>query len=222
MLTSDTVGKYRRVQVTQPPPPSLATQPSTAKSLPCAACNFAYGSHKVGYCPLKIAGVEYCNLCGRAHFGTLRTCAQFNSETQVRIMLNDLKNSPESTAIKNLAIKYLRGLKSNLVNQKKKGPDAGKPLAEAPSRVNGTTQPASIHGANSQPLSTGLAWKGPPNGMNGQSLAFSQQPPNRNGSIIYQTPYQPQHLGPRAAFQAASTIPRSFSSFNSVPTPGPS
>ena len=220
MLISVTVGKYRRAQITPPPPLSPTTQPPTTKSLPCAACNFAYGIHKVGYCPLKIAGVEYCNLCGRAHFGTLRTCAQFNSETQVRIMLNDLKNSPESTGIKNLAIKYLRGLKGNLVNQKKKGTGAGEPLAEAPSRVNGT-HPTSINVADSQPHLTGPAWKGPPNAMNGHSSAFAQQPPDRNGSSGYQTPYQPPHPDPRAAFQAASTIPRSFSSFNNIPPPGP-
>ena len=216
MLISVAVGKFRRAHVTQPPPLSPTTQPPTTKLFPCAACNFSNGIHKVGYCPLKIAGVEYCNLCGRAHYGTLRTCPQFNSETAVRVMINEMQKSPESIALKEDALKYLRGLKGNLVNQKKKEAEAGGLSAKAPSQVNGT-HPASSHHKVSQPLLTDQTLKAPV--MHG--LNFSQQRPNGFGSTTYQTPYEPQQLDPRVAFEAASTKPRSFASVNGVPPPVP-
>jgi hypothetical protein len=46
----------------------------------CMACRTF---HPQGECPLKLAGVEYCNLCGMAHFGAARVCPHIQSETQV-------------------------------------------------------------------------------------------------------------------------------------------
>ncbi|KAK3698880.1 hypothetical protein LTR37_016757 [Vermiconidia calcicola] len=66
-----------------------------------------------------MAGVEYCNLCGMAHFGSARVCPHIQSETQVRQMLDALKysNEPEHLVVE--AKRYLRGLKGNLVQLKK-------------------------------------------------------------------------------------------------------
>ena len=83
----------------------------------CPAC---HKEHPQGACPLKVAGVEHCGLCGLAHYGVGRTCPHIKSETQVREMLLALKSSPESKELIDLATKYLRGVKGTLVQAKKK------------------------------------------------------------------------------------------------------
>ncbi|KAI4908327.1 hypothetical protein J4E90_008952 [Alternaria incomplexa] len=83
----------------------------------CPAC---HKNHPQGACELKAAGVEHCNLCGLAHFGHSRTCPHIKSETQVREMLEALKNSPEKKELVDAAMKYLRGVKGTLVQQKKR------------------------------------------------------------------------------------------------------
>ncbi|KAG9187335.1 hypothetical protein G6011_05206 [Alternaria panax] len=83
----------------------------------CPAC---HKNHPIGACELKAAGVEHCGLCGLAHYGHSRTCPHIKSETQVREMLQALKNSPEKKELVDAAIKYLRGVKGTLVQQKKK------------------------------------------------------------------------------------------------------
>ena len=82
----------------------------------CVACN---GSHPVGHCPLKLAGVEHCGLCGIAHIGYSRTCPHLNSEAQVAMMLGSLKQSTEQRALVDVATKYLRGIRGDLVRRKK-------------------------------------------------------------------------------------------------------
>ncbi|KAJ4359716.1 uncharacterized protein N0V89_000272 [Didymosphaeria variabile] len=83
----------------------------------CPAC---HKQHPRGACELKVAGVEHCGLCGLAHYGIARTCPHIKSETQVREMLFALKSSPEKKELVDLAMKYLRGVKGTLVQQKKK------------------------------------------------------------------------------------------------------
>ena len=56
--------------------------PNIENGIHCTACR---EYHSVGACPLKLAGVEYCNLCGIAHFGSGRVCPHIQSETQVRL-----------------------------------------------------------------------------------------------------------------------------------------
>jgi hypothetical protein len=85
--------------------------------LSCPACK---QQHPLGACQLKAAGVEHCGLCGLAHFGHARTCPHIKSETQVREMLQALKSSPEKRELVDAAVKYLRGVKGHLVQQKKK------------------------------------------------------------------------------------------------------
>lgn len=69
---------------------------------------------------MKIAGVEFCNICGMAHFGHGRVCPHFKSETQVRQMLDTLQQSVEPKYIVDAAKKYLKGLKGHLVQDKRK------------------------------------------------------------------------------------------------------
>lgn len=83
----------------------------------CPACR---KQHPQGACELKAAGVEHCGLCGLAHYGHSRTCPHIKSETQVRAMLLALKNSNEPKELVDLAVKYLRGVKGTLVQQKKR------------------------------------------------------------------------------------------------------
>ena len=88
--------------------------PPTVKR--CIACNTL---HREGYCPLKIAGPERCNLCGLAHYGVARTCPHIRSETQVRAMLEALKQSGEPRHLVQLATRYLQGVKGTLAQQKR-------------------------------------------------------------------------------------------------------
>jgi len=74
----------------------------------------------IGYCALKRAGAEHCNLCGLAHYGTARTCPHLSSETQVRLMLDALKTSTESRESIEAARSYLRGVIGDLVRKKKR------------------------------------------------------------------------------------------------------
>ncbi|KAH7346025.1 hypothetical protein BKA66DRAFT_576699 [Pyrenochaeta sp. MPI-SDFR-AT-0127] len=114
----------------------------------CPACR---KPHPQGACELKVAGVEYCGLCGLAHYGHARTCPHIKSETQVREMLEALKSSPEKKELVDAALKYLRGVKGTLVQQKKKDREraaalkTGLPLPfSAPGRPmipSGQTQP---------------------------------------------------------------------------------
>ncbi|KAJ9640988.1 hypothetical protein H2199_005656 [Coniosporium tulheliwenetii] len=84
---------------------------------PCRACSLP---HPRGACPLKVAGTEHCNLCGLAHFGKARSCPHIKSETQVREMLEALKWSQEPRDLVEAAIKYLKGVKGHLVQEKKR------------------------------------------------------------------------------------------------------
>lgn len=113
---------FRRATVTWPetpdaiPPLGTPEQQSNPVHL-CIACN---APHRVGYCPLKLAGPEHCNLCGLAHFGVSRTCPHIRSETQVREMLVALKSSPESRVLVHEATRYLNGVKGTLAQDKRR------------------------------------------------------------------------------------------------------
>jgi hypothetical protein len=73
----------------------------------------------MGWCRLKLAGVEHCGLCGIAHFGHGRTCPHLNSEVQVATLLGTLKESTESHDLKEKATKYLRMIRGDLVQRKR-------------------------------------------------------------------------------------------------------
>ncbi|KAM3425624.1 hypothetical protein BST61_g7569 [Cercospora zeina] len=100
--------------------PRVSGERSQKIEPPGISCRACARYHPVGSCPLKLAGVEFCNLCGMAHYGHARVCPHIQSETQVRAMLEALKYSNEPEHLVNEARRYLRGLKGSLVQLKKK------------------------------------------------------------------------------------------------------
>jgi hypothetical protein len=102
---------FQRVQ--SPPPQPTFGLDGTSDLLPpqCTACN---QHHFLGLCRLKQAGLEHCPLCGLAHFGGRRACSHFHSETQVRRMLEALRQSTEDRQLVSAAKKYLRGVLGHL------------------------------------------------------------------------------------------------------------
>ncbi|KAF2757643.1 hypothetical protein EJ05DRAFT_439944 [Pseudovirgaria hyperparasitica] len=170
-------GEIVRVRVpTVPNPDGMLPYPPSSQA--CHACT---KMHPKGACPLKVAGVEYCGLCGLAHYGIQRVCPHFHSETQVREMLQALKSSGEPSNIVEAATKYLRGLKGNLVQEKKKRREKAMGLATGalaanvkgvrptvPGQVVNSMQPGESNGhlseearAHSQQIQNGI------NGING-------------------------------------------------------
>ena len=98
---------------------------------PCLACNEL---HATGFCPLKLAGVDTCALCGLAHYGSgrQRICPHLNSVTQCRVLLETIKQSNEPGELKERAKKYIVGIIGDLNNRKKKA------AAEALQQQQGT------------------------------------------------------------------------------------
>ena len=86
---------------------------------PCLACNWQYGTHGPGYCPLKLAGPEYCNLCGQAHFGVKGACLASKDEAFLTHLISSLKNSPEPPWIVDPALKLAITFKSEVVRKTK-------------------------------------------------------------------------------------------------------
>ncbi|KAL5046863.1 hypothetical protein BDW71DRAFT_60847 [Aspergillus fruticulosus] len=135
------------------PPPQLAqppqsVQPSTPNSVwmdghvdrngdACFVCGRV---HPMGSCPLKVAGVEHCGLCGLAHYGQARTCPHLRSELQVSRMIEALKQSNEDRQLVALAKKYVYGIKCDLAQRERR--KSGKaPASNA--FTNSTTAPTS-------------------------------------------------------------------------------
>ncbi|KAK2879927.1 hypothetical protein FQN49_000739 [Arthroderma sp. PD_2] len=123
---------------------------SKEQQYPCTACDQL---HPVGYCQLRLAGVEHCGLCGIAHLGHARTCPHLNSELQVASMLGSLRQSTEPGHLVDAATKYLRGIRGHLVarrkNNEKSTQQDQRQYAQA---VNGTAQhPKPHYNARSPP-----------------------------------------------------------------------
>jgi len=120
----------------QPPTSLVLNDPEDTD--PVIRCLICETYHHRGHCPLKLAGPEYCNICGMAHYGRARTCPHFKSETQVGAMLNALKQSTESRQLVDLAKKYLSGVKGTLVQGKKIKAEQAAARAAAASRQQQT------------------------------------------------------------------------------------
>lgn len=105
--------KHRPFVRVQLPPPvrPMSTDGTGEPHFACAACKQYHGR---GRCPLKLAGVEYCPLCGLAHFGQNRSCPHLQSESQVRRMLVALSKSTEPPEHVTFARRYLRGILGHL------------------------------------------------------------------------------------------------------------
>lgn len=86
----------------------------------CVACET---EHVPGFCNLRLMGVQYCGLCGLAHFSVSHVCPSLGSEVQIRLMLDALRDSPEQKDQIELATRVLRNelhnralRKNNLAN----------------------------------------------------------------------------------------------------------
>ncbi|CRG87580.1 Chromatin remodeling factor mit1 [Talaromyces islandicus] len=113
-------------------PTGLSSFNMFGRVLPCIACNML---HPVGYCPLKLAGVEHCGLCGIAHIGYQRTCPHLNSEAQILLMLQSLKQSTEPKWLVDQARHYLHMVKGDLINRRKKAEAAANGLSGGSAKI---------------------------------------------------------------------------------------
>ncbi|KAG9815526.1 hypothetical protein KCV05_g19640, partial [Aureobasidium melanogenum] len=141
------VPTYRNYDAEFTIPASNGNPPRKPQMASCVACQHL---HPLGSCPLKRAGVEYCGLCGLAHYGFSRICPHINSETQVREMIRAVKLSSEPGHLKSETLKYLTGLKGTLVQKKKK--EAEKKAAAANGSANPSAGPSAVPGQ--QPFHT--------------------------------------------------------------------
>jgi hypothetical protein len=178
------VKPFARVQlpVRSPIEPAFANYDSQI----CVACQ---QQHPLGACPLKVAGVEHCGLCGLAHYGHARTCPHIRSETQVRDMIEALKNSPEKKELVDLAMKYLRGVKGTLVQQKKRD------------REKAMQQTAMMNGPQTQHKGHAAPHQGPPQPF--QRLPEREVPPVYQGPTYVQPGSVGSHLQQQGVQSAA-------------------
>ncbi|RAO68678.1 uncharacterized protein BHQ10_004690 [Talaromyces amestolkiae] len=140
--------------------------------LPCLACN---QMHPVGYCPLKLAGVEHCGLCGIAHLGYSRVCPHLNMEEQILSMLQSLRQSTEPKWLVDAARHYLYTVKGDLVKRKKAKAD--------PNRPTSATRPMPVQPNTSNPISqNGRAFGAP-----ASNIVY----PAPSASNSYSSPYPP-------------------------------
>lgn len=124
MLTRYAAKPFKRVKVPNGPAPHFnGDGPADYIPLgglpPTHLCSACEEIHPMGWCRLKVAGVEHCGLCGLAHTGHGRTCPHLNSEVQVATLLGTLKESTESRELIEQATKYLRMIRGSLVQQKR-------------------------------------------------------------------------------------------------------
>jgi chromodomain-helicase-DNA-binding protein 4 len=187
----------------------------------CRAC---HNNHPIGACDLKAAGVEYCGLCGLAHYGHGRTCPHIKSETQVREMLAALKNSPEKKELIDLAAKYLRGVKGALVQQKKRDREKAEGRGQNISNTNaavaaatGFRAPLSMSAAplsmSAGPLSMSagpLSMSAGPLSMSAGPLSMSAAPPTGvpAGAVANQYPKQVQYGTYQPPMQQNGHVPQ--------------
>ncbi|KAL9585582.1 MAG: hypothetical protein Q9212_001442 [Teloschistes hypoglaucus] len=101
---------FQRVDMAAVQPRQMSQAGNGALSAPpsCLGCG---GTHVQGSCPLKMAGVEYCELCGQAHYGggTRITCPNLHDLDEVHSMLETVKASPKEAEGRSEAKKYLVG-----------------------------------------------------------------------------------------------------------------
>ena len=91
----------------------------------CMACKFDLGPHPKGDCRFKAIGVEYCNLCGSAHYGHGNNCPHFKSETMVARAMDKLRQSPEHRHLLDKARAALQGVKAGIIADKKRRRELG-------------------------------------------------------------------------------------------------
>ncbi|KAK6515047.1 hypothetical protein TWF506_007399 [Arthrobotrys conoides] len=99
---------YQAYPLPPPPPPGIPVQ-----------CRLCTNTHMPGECPLRNIPVEYCQLCGIAHFGEGSICPHLSSVTQINAMLEAMKESNEPPHLKALAKNVLRNRKGAIIQSRK-------------------------------------------------------------------------------------------------------
>ncbi|KAK6530906.1 hypothetical protein TWF281_007740 [Arthrobotrys megalospora] len=99
-------------------PPGYELPAPPPRGIP-VVCRLCTNTHMPGECPLRKIPVEYCQLCGLAHFGEGPTCPHLNSLTQIDAMLEAIKGSPDPPHLRAIAKNYLRNRRGALVQQRK-------------------------------------------------------------------------------------------------------
>lgn len=155
-------------------------------SRPSTVCNVCQKRHAMGHCPLKLAGVEHCGLCGLAHYGWRRTCPHISDADSIANMIGSLKSSTEPEALKEAALSYLRGVRGNLTREHR--------LREAKAQDQATerSQPSSVQRAqNSQthyllPLQNTMQNGGPSQGQMRPSFNYGYRGPQLPSGLPHQ------------------------------------
>ena len=158
---------------------------------PCLACG---KSHARGFCPLKLAGIEHCALCGLAHYGSghQRICPHLNSVTQCRVLLETIKQSNEPRELKDRAKKYVVGIIGDLNNRKKKAA-AQALLAQQQQAPQADGQASASKGAN--------GYSSPYQHVNGVGSGKEEKVGGAGGTSLASRDKQPRHhLGVREEF----------------------
>jgi chromodomain-helicase-DNA-binding protein 4 len=128
----------------------------------CTACD---ERHAMGWCRLKVAGVEHCGLCGIAHLGHSRTCPHLTDEKQLVRLLETLKESPESREDVEAATKYLRMIRGDLVSRarrKREEEQVARSLATVSTNLG--TISTGLGGGHQQGMANGYQHGGTPEG----------------------------------------------------------
>ncbi|KXG53077.1 SNF2-related protein [Penicillium griseofulvum] len=107
---------FRRVEF--PRPPSLGTD-GAQDDFPSSKCVACQHRHRPGRCSLRYAGVEFCGLCGLAHWGGRRACPHLQSTVQVTRMLEALEKSVEAPALILEAKRYLQGIRKSVARSER-------------------------------------------------------------------------------------------------------
>ncbi|KAJ5779623.1 Zinc finger PHD-type [Penicillium paradoxum] len=99
---------FQRVQ--SPPPLPMPPTGTDGAQEPLQLCVACQQCHMPGGCPLRQSGVEFCGLCGVAHFGGRRICPNLRSIAQINQMVDALEKSTEAPGLISIAKRYLRGV----------------------------------------------------------------------------------------------------------------
>lgn len=70
-------------------------------------------------------GIEYCKLCGIAHFGLSDKCIHYLNDIQIRMLLDDLRQSNEPKAQVEQMRKVLRRILTRKLHAKQQKPRTG-------------------------------------------------------------------------------------------------
>ena len=94
----------------------------------CKACGTV---HRAGSCRLRAVKVQFCPLCGVAHYGDGGVCPHLRSETQINSLMTAINQSSEDPKLIADARQLLRERKSEIKLQKKITAMAMKALASS-------------------------------------------------------------------------------------------